>query len=254
MRLFLTVAILLVQSQIQAQGDFISYRFQVDPKQYMDYNINFTVIDRLDKLLVAYSAGYMLLFINFSSKINYSEIKTTTLEEMLNYDSLVVENLPLYQNQALKQGFYTSYQDLLLQKNEIIFDSLSSCKPKNKKIKVIKNGLEQCYFKDSFYALVIDNQVYVNLESKWYKVNFKQKNVVFNGLMNPFFIDYSNALIQGLLFGAYASSMAISNSANTKTWHKIKISKKTGKPKVIAISERPKDDELDLDLSRFYIK
>lgn len=209
---------------------------------------------RLDKILVAHSAGYMLLFINSSSKMNVNGVKSSTYAEMLNYDSLVIENLPLYQNQVLKQGFYKSYHNLLLQKNEIIFDSLSSCKPKNKKLKVIKNGQEQCYFKDSFYALVIDNQVYVNVESKWFNVNFKQKEVVFSGLMKPFFIDYSNAIIQGLLFGAQASSMAISNSENTKTWHKIKISKKTGKPKVIAMSERPKADELDVDLSKFYNK
>jgi hypothetical protein len=94
----------------------------------------------LDKILVAHSAGYMLLFINSSSKMNVNGGKSATYAEMLNYDSLVIENMPLYQNQALKQGFYKSYQDLLLQKNEIIFDSLSSCKPKNRKFKVIKNG------------------------------------------------------------------------------------------------------------------
>lgn len=354
MRLFLIASILIIQAQIQAQGDLISYRFQVDAKHYIDYNINFTVIDRradtsnigkmsqgfdferffvkpnpslqeqlnavyykksggcrnftliinefeildnptessyigmirlnldlfenienkfiylnsidttiivkgsrLDKILVAHSAGYMLLFVNSSSKMNVNDGKSSTYAEMLNYDSLVIENLPLYQNQILKQGFYKSYQDLLLQKNEIIFDSLSSCKPKNKKFKIIKNGQEQCYVKDSFYALVIDNQVYVNVESRWYKVNFKQKEVVFSGLMLRIDKDYMKGLAYWSLMGVAGvmTGVIITDAINnTKTWHKIKISKKSGKTKVIAMSERPKDDEIDLDLSRFYSK
>lgn len=352
MRLLLYFAFFVIQSHTKAQGDFISYRFQVDAKQYADYNLNFTVIDRrtdtsnigkmsqgfdferffvkpnpslqeqlnavyykksggcrnftliinefeildnpsessyigmirlnldlfenienkykylnsidttiivkgsrLDKLLVAHSAGYMLLFINSSSKMNLNGGKSATYAEMLYYDSLVIENLPLYQNQVLKQGFYKSYQDLLLQKNEIIFDSLSSCKPKNRKFKVIKNGIDQCYFKDSFYALVINNQVYVNVESKWYKVNFKQKEILFTGLMLRIDKDYMKGL-EYFYFGLIGiTGMVIADAVNnTKVWHRILISKKSGKPKVIGRSERPKDDELDVDLSRFYNK
>lgn len=51
------------------------------------------------------------------------------------------------------------------------------------------------------------------------------------------------------------TGMVIADAVNnTKVWHRILISKKSGKPKVIGRSERPKDDELDVDLSRFYNK
>jgi hypothetical protein len=351
MRLFLIASILIIQSQIQAQGDFISYRFQVDPKQYTDYNLNFTVIDRradtsnigkmsqgfdferffvkpnpslqnqlnsvyfkrsegcrnftliindfeildnpsessyigmirlnldlfenienkfkylnsidttiivkgsrLDKILVAHSAGYMLLFINSSSKINANKRKSATYTEMLDYDSLVLNDMPLYKNEKLNQGFYRTYQDLLTQTNQLEFDTLKSCQTK-KKFKVIKNGQEECYYKDSFYAIVYNQQVYVNVESKWYQVNFKQKEVIFTGLMLRIDKDYMKGLAYWSLMGVAGvmTGVIITDAINnTKTWHKIKISKKSGKPKVIGRSERPNNEMLSVDLSRFY--
>lgn len=354
MRFYLLIAILVFQFQVKAQGEFISYRFQVDPKQYKDFNINFTVIDRrvdtsnigkmsqgfdferffvkpipslqeqlnsvylkkaegsrnftliinefeildnptessyigmirlnldlfekkentykyinsvdtivflkgsrLDKLLVAHSAGYMLLFINSSLKMNLNERESTTYTEMLNYDSLIIQELPLYKNENLKQGFYRTYQDLLHQTNQLEFDTLKSCRP-NKKFKVIRNGKEDCYYKDSFYALVYNQQAYVNVESKWYRVNFKQKEVAFTGLMLRIDKEYRKGLEYWYLMGGVAGVMTgvvITDAINnTKSWHKIKLGKKSGKPKVIAKSERPKDDELDVDLSNFYAK